>query len=139
MKDRPSAKRSLAWGLGRLAWNHEAVISSRREAGAKASRLPLRIKSVFFESLPNPGRCFRRAPPEPPGHNKVCTGAPVTEGLPLTGWRFLSNPEACPSFWRRGSLFFVLGLLFFPFSFNELAFNPSPWPNTSEASLLHII
>ena len=30
-----------------------------------------------------PGRCFRRVPPEPPGHNKACTPPLFTEGLPL--------------------------------------------------------
>ena len=28
-----------------------------------------------------PGRCFRRVPPEPPGHNKACTPPPFPEGL----------------------------------------------------------
>jgi len=31
--------------------------------GAKAKRCP---------------GCFRRVPPEPPGHNKTCSGPPVT-------------------------------------------------------------
>ena len=60
-------------------------------AGAKASRLRRRSFRAFSESLPHPSRCFRRVPPEPPGHNKACTRPPVTEGLLLALLHFSKN------------------------------------------------
>ena len=35
----------------------------------------------FLRVSTPPGRCFPHVPPEPPGHNKTCTGPPVIEGL----------------------------------------------------------
>ena len=48
----------------------------------------------FLRVSTPPGRCFPRVPPEPPGHNKTCTGPPVTEGLQFVilcwlGWMLI--------------------------------------------------
>ena len=40
-----------------------------------------------------PGRCFRRVPPEPAGHNKACTPPLFTEGLPSQLPGDQSGPE----------------------------------------------
>jgi hypothetical protein len=71
------AKRFLGWGSGRSAWNHEALISSWRGRGPRTPASH-RGGSGFLRVSTHPSRCF---PPEPPGHNKICTEPPVTEGL----------------------------------------------------------
>jgi len=38
----------------------------------------------FLRVSAHPGRCFRRVPPGPPGHNNTFSGPPVTEGLPFS-------------------------------------------------------
>ena len=76
----------MAWGSGRSAWNPEALVSSGTGRGPR----PPAAQSVPRGYGP-PDRCFRRVPPEPPGHNKACTPPLFPEGLRLAPLYFCKN------------------------------------------------
>jgi hypothetical protein len=88
-----------AWGFGRSAWNHEALISSWGGAGAKAARIPLRRVGAFSESLPIPADASSAYRPNPQATTELAPGPPVTEGLhakmdfEISGWRLFGLPE----------------------------------------------
>ena len=93
---------ALAWGPGRSA----GIIRRwdlRGEGGGQGLPPPISEKRCFLLASGHPGRCFRRVPPEPPGHNKTCSGPPVTEGL-CRVWearikkRLLSFQKQCKNF-----------------------------------------
>ena len=63
-------------------WNQEARVSSWMGRGPRPPASFAEAQSVHRGYGP-PGRCFRRVPPEPPGHNKAYTPPLFTEGLPL--------------------------------------------------------
>jgi len=51
--------------------------SLRRQGGGQGLPPPLAEDRYFLRVSAYPGRCFRRVPPEPPGHNKICSAPPV--------------------------------------------------------------
>jgi hypothetical protein len=53
----------------------------RRGGGGQGRPHPPAEGRRFLRVSAHPGRCFRRVPPGPPGHNRTCPGPPVTEGL----------------------------------------------------------
>ena len=49
--------------------------------GGRGLPPPLAEAQSVHRGYGPPGRCFRRVPPEPPGHSKACTPPLFTEGL----------------------------------------------------------
>ena len=59
-----------------------------RGGGPRPPPPPLAEARSVHRGYGPPGRCFRRVPPKPPGHNKACTPPLFTEGLPLAPLHF---------------------------------------------------
>jgi hypothetical protein len=79
-----------AWGLGRSARNPKALVSPLPGRGPRPPAGNCG-KSVFFFILCRSRPMLPRAPPDPPGHNKVFSGPPFIEWLRFTTFRFSKN------------------------------------------------
>jgi len=69
----------------------------RGRGGGQGLPPPLAEAQSVHRGYGPPGRCFRRVPPEPPGHNKACTPPLFPEGLPRKAFP-LDIPKPFPIF-----------------------------------------
>ena len=72
----------MAWGFGRSAWNHEALVSSWTGRGAKASRLLWRKLSPFTGAMGLPAEASGAYRPNPQATTKLAPRPSSLKGYP---------------------------------------------------------